>query len=180
MDAARKQMPLSSLQILSASAIPEEIGRWLLDVPGSQKGPGPQFSLRSAVDPPGVPSGRRHIPQDLCLLLLWDAGLKEADAISGGTGRRTRSHFRPLSLAGPSFLGTRSMHTFTPARYLGLGLARGGPACLQVWQGWGRWSEAWEVGASWGSACGEGCSCPGAFVWEAEVPELPCGSESVY
>ena len=54
------------------------------------------------------------------------------------------------------------------------------PRLLQAWQGWGRWSEAWEVGASWGSACGEGCSCPGAFVWEAEVPELPCGSESVY
>ena len=54
------------------------------------------------------------------------------------------------------------------------------PRLLLLRQGWGRWSEAWEVGASRGSACSEGCPCPGAFVWDVEVPEVPCGSESVY
>lgn len=98
-------------------------GCW--NVPGRQKGPGLQFSLSSAVDPAGVPSGRRRIPQELCLLLPWDAVLKEARVISGGSVRPSVVPFPSTLPAGPSFLETRSVNIFTPVQYLNLGLAQG-------------------------------------------------------
>ena len=109
------------------------------------------------------------------LLFLWDMVLKGASVTSGSSLRPSAVPFPstlPCGALVPGGQCTQCIHTWVVSV---LGSCSGGPACLQVRQGWGgKWGRLGEAPAE------KEASARGAFLRQVEEAGPLCGLESVY